>query len=152
MSQYTILDEAPVKDRERQPPWNPGALFFIMWGLYVVVSLLAPLVGVCFAINWARLGQPQKRLPFLAASAAAFLLPFLLVSLTGCLRFPGEKRSAHHQRRRDFLAGHVGAVWPAPALRSASAARRQSGGHSAGAWRLRAVALLCLWLVVRNRG
>lgn len=72
MVSYRLIDELPDA-KSKRPPWSPLGLFFLTW-------LWLP-VGVPFWIfNWARLGQPEKRLATLGLGLSAFAVPFGLLA------------------------------------------------------------------------
>jgi hypothetical protein len=76
---YRIIDEG-FSPARKAPPWNPGALFALMIVAGIFAQPFAPLFGLFFAFNWARLGQPEKRLPTLLVALLLFALPFLLAA------------------------------------------------------------------------
>lgn len=67
---YRIIDEVSTAHSARKPPWNPLALFFM-------TVLFAPVGAPLFALNWARLGQPEKRVLWLLVAIAVAILPII---------------------------------------------------------------------------
>lgn len=81
-SGYQIIDEVS-SEKSKRAPWNPRALFFLTWVMYILLSITAPL-GLAFsAWNWARLGEPKQRLVWLPVSVLTF---FLLIFIDYCIR------------------------------------------------------------------
>jgi hypothetical protein len=69
-SGYHIIDEACTQ--ADKPPWNPTSLFFM-------TLLLNPIGAPLFALNWPRLGRPEKLIPAACCAAAVVLAPWLLI-------------------------------------------------------------------------
>src|SRR5688500_1850823 len=69
---YQLLDEinsAPLSSQKR--PWSPTGIFFI-------TVLFAPMGALLFALNWARLNRPERRVLVFAAAVFALGFPFII--------------------------------------------------------------------------
>lgn len=71
---YRLLDETEDATlSRRKPPWPP-------LGIFILTILFAPLGALLFGINWARLNQPERRGPVLAAALFAFVVPLVVMA------------------------------------------------------------------------
>ncbi len=135
---YRIADEIESSSRHTKSPWSPTGLFFL-------TVLFAPVGGLLYGLNWARLGFAEKRALVFAASVIPLFLSFIVPLAAPALGLSFDR--ATWRPVMSFL-GIAIAYWQLFSQRPYFEAHVARGGERANGWWLWLVALLIILVFV----